>query len=459
MSNRIRSLLFGDSMKARAIRGTALSVIGFGSSQFIRLVSNLLLTRILFPEALGLMALVQVLQLGLEMFSDLAIGTSIIQSKRGNDPTFLNTAWTLQILRGILLWLAACALAAPVAHFYDQEMLLEIIPFVGLGVLITGFSSPRIFLSYRHLTLGRLTFLEIGSQLLGIIFMILLALWLRSVWALVIGTIITQVIRTSLSHIFLKGSRNRIEWEKSAFMEMFHFGKYVFVATIAGFFVNYGDRLVLGKFVQLEDLAIFTIALMLASVPQMLNDHLVERVLLPLYRNLPPSKSNANRKKIKRAKLLMIAGLLCIVAMLALSGELIITFLYDSRYHAAGPFLVLISLSIMPRVIFGGYEKILLANGNSRDFTILKTVTAILKIAVLLAFVSNYGMIGVIVTPVAVEFLMYPFLVYFIRPYRGWYPLLDIGFLIVAVLITIGALRHSSAAFSLLLEMNIFSFG
>jgi hypothetical protein len=63
---------------------------------------DLILTRLLFPEAFGLMALVQVFMGGLQMFSDLGVNMSIIQSKRGEDPDFLNTAWTFQILRGLI---------------------------------------------------------------------------------------------------------------------------------------------------------------------------------------------------------------------------------------------------------------------------------------------------------------------------------------------------------------------
>lgn len=459
MKNKISSLLADNGLKARTIRGIIVSIVGFGGGQFIRLVSNLILTRILFPEAFGLMALVQVLLSGLMMFSDLAIGISIVQSKRGDEPIFLNTAWTLQILRGILLWLIACALAAPVAHFYNQETLVAVIPFVGLTVLISGFNSTRISLSYRHLTQGRLTFLELGSQFLGTIVMILLALWLRSVWALVVGVIVTSVIKASLSHVLLPGPANRVGWEKTAFLEMFHFGKYIFLGTIAGFFMNYGDRVILGKFVGLEDIAIYTIALMLASVPQMLNDQLVSRVLLSLYRNRPPAESDVNRQKIGQVKFFITGGLLGMVAILALNGEFIITLLYDSRYDMAGPFLVLISLSTIPKIIMGGGERILLANGNSRAFTILVTGAAIFKVAVLLVLANNFGMVGVIVTPVIVDLLTYPFLVYFVRPYRGWYPLLDIGFLLVAVVIAGAALWNSQAALTQLLEMNIFSFG
>ncbi len=453
MKNLVFSILTGDGMKARAIRGTALSIIGFGGSQVIRLGSNLILTRILFPEAFGLMALVLIVLAGLEMFSDIAIGPSIIQSARGDEETFLNTAWTLQILRGIVLWLAACALAIPIAHFYEQDALARMIPVVGFSTVIAGFSSIGMYTANRHLTLGRLTALELAAQVVGTLVMIGLALWLQSVWALVLGSLAIAMAKTALSHVFLPGPGNRIGWDKSAFLEIFHFGKYIFLGTIAGFFIQHGDRLVLGKFISLEELAVYTIALLFAGIPQMLNNHLVSRVLLPLYKNRPPSENAGNRAQIGQARFLLRLAFLGLGAVLALGGEPLVSLLYDSRYQLAGPLLVLVSLSLLSKIIIGGYDAILLANGNSRDFTILTVGTAVLRVIVLLVLVQNYGVLGAVLASVLIDILTYPALVYFIRPYRGWYPGQDLGFLILALAIGTLALWMSPTAQTMLADV------
>ena len=454
MKKRLLSLATDGGMKARAIRGTALSIMGFGGAQAIRLASNLILTRILFPEAFGLMALVQVFLVGLDNFSDLGIGPGIIQSKRGDDPRFLNTAWAIQILRGVILWIAACALAVPISQFYGQEALIQIIPVLAITTILTGFSSTRIYLANRNLTLGRLTFMDLSSQLLGTIIMILMALWLRSVWALVIGAIAISLARMILSHVLIPGPGSRIEWDKPSFQEIFHFGKYIFFGTIAGFFIQQGDRLILGKYIRLDELAVFSIAQMLATLPLMMSYHLVDRVLLPLYRNRPPAESESNWRMIGRARGLLIIGLLGITILFALSGDFIITFLYDERYHLAGPLLVLLAISVAPRIITGGYSFILIANGNSRDYTILTSGTAILKIVVFVLAVKSYGLVGAVLASVLVDLIIYPFQVYYIRPYRGWHPLHDLGFMALILAISALALWNSPAALNMILAVR-----
>ncbi|HZJ69863.1 MAG TPA: oligosaccharide flippase family protein, partial [Planctomycetota bacterium] len=105
-------------MRVLVRRSATWSILAHGGSQLLRFASNIVLARLLFPEAFGLMAIVNALLQGLHLFSDIGIGPSIIQNARGNDPAFLNTAWTVQVVRGTVLWLVACAIALPAAIFY-----------------------------------------------------------------------------------------------------------------------------------------------------------------------------------------------------------------------------------------------------------------------------------------------------------------------------------------------------
>src|SRR5258708_1248517 len=90
-------------LRGLVVRGTFWALASYGVGQVLRLASNLVLTRLLVPEVFGLMALVQSFIGGLAMFSDVGTSSSIIRHPRGEEPVFLNTAWTMQILRGIWL--------------------------------------------------------------------------------------------------------------------------------------------------------------------------------------------------------------------------------------------------------------------------------------------------------------------------------------------------------------------
>ena len=179
----MKRLLQGKNLTARVLRTSVLTVAGFGFSQGMRLLSNLLLTRLLFPEAFGLMALVTVLMTGLNMFSDVGISQAISQSKRGDDRDFLNTAFTIQIFRGVLLFGMGCLLAYPAAHFYGEDILVAMMMVASAQFLISGFMPTRLETAKRHLLVGRVTLLDAVSQIFGLIAMLALAIWTKSVWA------------------------------------------------------------------------------------------------------------------------------------------------------------------------------------------------------------------------------------------------------------------------------------
>ena len=130
-----RHVATAGSLRSRTIRGTLWTTGGYGASQVIRLGVNLVLTRLLHPQMFGLMTLVNIFVQGLQGFSDVGIGPAIIQSKRGDDPVFLNTAWTVQALRGLSLGAVATAIAWPVAKLYGEPQLFWLLPVAGLAAV------------------------------------------------------------------------------------------------------------------------------------------------------------------------------------------------------------------------------------------------------------------------------------------------------------------------------------
>ncbi len=432
MIKRLSGIFSGESYQARAMRGSFLTIVNFGGHNVLRLGSNLILTRLLFPEAFGLMALVQVVLAGTAMFSDFGIRGSIIQNPRGDDPVFLNTAWTFQILRGFLLGLGVLVVAGPLASFYDQPQLLNLLYFAAIIPVVQGFTSTRTASQGRHLALGRLTMLALSTQAFGIIVMIVLAWQLNSVWALMFGNAAATILQVVLTHIVLPGKhRNGFAFERAAVRDLVGFGKYVFIATLAEFFIRHGDRAVLGKFLTLEGLAIYNIGFFLATVPQKFAGRLSNMVIFPLYSRRPPWESERNRSKINRARLLLTAGLVAGTALLAVIGDFMVKLLYDPRYEGGGPILVLIAIMALPQLTTLSYERLPLSAGKSGRYAFFMISRALLLLGITIIGVANYGVIGAIIAPLIAWVLIYPVLIWTILPFKGWDPVHDIFYTIL----------------------------
>jgi len=237
-----------ESLLTRAIRGGVLASGSFGFQQLLRFGGNLLLTRLLVPEAFGLMALVHTFILGLAMFSDIGVGPCIIQSEKGGQPQFLNTAWTMQVIRGAMLWCCTVLLAFPLAKLYDQPALVQLLPFVGLSVFIGGFVSTKEAEANRRVALRSIVLMQTFSALGGMLSMVYLTYCWRSVWGLAVGGLVGPLITVILSHTFIKGTANRFQWDGESAKAIYHFGRWIFLSTILTFFPNMPILLTLGIF-------------------------------------------------------------------------------------------------------------------------------------------------------------------------------------------------------------------
>src|SRR6267378_3289559 len=112
-------------------KGVGWTVAAYGLTQLVRFATSIALTRILAPELFGTMIIVNSLRTGIDLLLDVGIGQNVIQNKNGDDPRFYNTAWTIQLLRGILVWVICLIVSAPLAKFYDAPILASILPVAG----------------------------------------------------------------------------------------------------------------------------------------------------------------------------------------------------------------------------------------------------------------------------------------------------------------------------------------
>lgn len=421
-----------DGLKGRSIRSALLTGLSFGSANLLRLAGNLILTRLLFPEVFGIMALVQVVMTGLSMFSDIGVRASIVQNARGTDTAFLNTAWTLQIARGVLLWAATWVMAAPVAAFYETPILAQLLPVAGLAALFQGLNSTKLALANRALTLGRVTVIEIGAAVVNLGMIIALAVAWESVWALVIGSLTGPFLIMVLSHLVLPGPTNRLRFDPAAARDLMRFGKYIFLSTLAGFLISQADRAILGKFVSLSDLALYNIAFLFASIPLLIQRRMNDKVIFPLYSRRPPRESPENYRNIARARFLMIAAAMALASVLAVAGNPLIIWLYDPRYEAAGVLVVLIAVATLPNLAISPYGAMILAAGDSGRFAAMMILLAGLRTVILLVGISQFGVIGAALSPLVATLVLYPLVIWFIRPYGGWVPRHDLVFSVIA---------------------------
>ena len=352
------------SLQKLAIRGTVWTITGYGASQVLRFGSNLILTRLLVPDMFGLMSLVSVFVIGLHLFSDLGIGPSIIQNKRGDDPEFLNTAWTLQIIRGFVLWFVCLLLTWPVANLYSEPRLLWLLPIVGLTTIFDGLKSTTIYTLNRQIALGKLTMFELAIQVISLSVMVIWA-WLgHTIWALVGGGLVSSFIQMIWSHRLIFGTPNRLRWERDAINELLSFGKWIFLSTIMTFLAGQADKLILAKLVSFKTLGVYNIAFTLADIPRQIIIKIGSSVIFPVISKQADIPRKMLQTKILGKRWLILMGAAILLTIPVSFGDLFIGLLYDKRYADATWMMPILSIGLWHTLLYSSMSPSLLAIGK-----------------------------------------------------------------------------------------------
>ena len=398
-------------LKAALLRGSAFEMLGYGLSQIVRFGSNLLLSRLLFPEAFGLAALVNILNQGLIMLSDVGLPTVVVQSERGDDVRFLNTAFTWQAARATALWIVASACAIPMALLYKEPELKKLIPFGALSILVLGFRSTAYYTMRRRLNLKPLMLIEIASQVGAVIAMIVWARFDRSVWALMMGAVVSSAIATIGTHMLKVGYRNRFEWDKDHARSMMHFGKWVAGSSMLTFASQQGDRLLLGRFLGAATLGVYSIAVFLSGALGEAITRITHGVFFPAYSRVK-SEGNARLRQVFYSTRLAVDALVIpALGGLTALGPAIVRILYDNRYTDAGWMLRVLSVRVAIASLIAPYQFCLFAVGDSRYgffLNLARTIALVIGVPVGFAIGGVAGLVwGVALSEVPALIVVY----------------------------------------------------
>jgi O-antigen/teichoic acid export membrane protein len=366
------------SLQRRAVRGTVYSLLNVGGAQVLRLAGNLITSRLLAPDAFGLLFSVMVLNQGLQMISDVGILPSIIQHKRGDERAFLDTAWTIQVVRGVVISGITLALAWPWAQLYGEAELFPLVLVASLQGTITGLDSTKLATLNRRMQVGRLLSINLAQAVVTQAVMIGYAYLTRSAWALLFGAIAGEIARMVLSHLAVPGPNNRFHLEKEAAKVIFSFGKWIFVSTLVTFLGLRFDGLVLPLFVDRETLGVYSIGQSLAALPVLVTGQVVIWVLLPaLSESFREDRARFTDNVLRARRVINVAGVF-MVAGTAAAAPSFFYVLYDDRYIDAGWMVQLLMVSTWFFFLQETSVRVQLAMGDSR----LQMISNLVKLAV-----------------------------------------------------------------------------
>ncbi|MBY0582214.1 MAG: oligosaccharide flippase family protein, partial [Sphingomonas sp.] len=349
---------------------------------------NVVLSYLLAPEILGVMVVVNAVRLGVELLTDVGIEQNIIHNADGLSRTFRDSAWTLQILRGLLLSAAfACAAPLLAANYHID---VRIFLLAALSPMIGGAHSTAIFVLVKRLEVRRRNGFELGSEALAFVVQILLAVWLRSVWAPAIGLVAAVAIRTALSYL-LPDASQRLRFDRAIFGRIISFGKWIALTSLLTYAATNLDRLYFGKITPLAVLGIYGIARAIAELPTTLARRMSYQIIFPALAGRDGDNLEARMAMMASSRLVFALGTCLALAAASSVADGLIALIYDRRYIAAGWMLSILLLGAMFAVLSNLNEALLLSAGRPQ-FSTAANLMRLVTLAV--AMPSGFAVAG-----------------------------------------------------------------
>lgn len=410
----------GGSLKRRAGNAALWIGLGFALTQAVRLGSSIVLTRLLAPEMYGLMTVGTVVISAVVMMSDFGFSQSVIHNQRGDEPGFLNTIWSLQLLRGaalcLLMNLAALFMLAAhawwpglLAGSYADPHLPAVVGILSLVPIAMGLESTNLARAQRALAMGQVVRNEVITQLAVTALMIFLASHWPSYWVLPLGWLVFSASVTVLSHFTLPGPRNRPAWDPSAVREAWHFSKWILVSSLLTYLFREGDRILLGGLLSSAELGIYAVGALLVGAIREVIYRLAAFVGMPALAEVAREQPERLREAYRHCRWPIDALCLLGAGFLFAAANRIIGIVYDGRYGAAGHTLAVLALGLVA-FRYTVMDQYLIATGETKQLFkrgVIQNIT--LYTMVPLGF-SLWGMTGALAGIVLAQAAVVPFM-------------------------------------------------
>jgi len=275
------------ALGSQVVRSGFWLLAGSACNRGLAFVRTAILGRVLSPVDFGVAAIGQLSVQWIEYFSQSGFNTSLILTPSDLD-LYLNTAWTVHLLRGIGLSALLFACAPLAASLFNNPGATPVVRAVAIIILIRGFDSPAVACLRREMNFRRETIWHMSGVVAGLVTAIPLALIYRNFWALVISMVAAQAAETATSY-WATPFHPRLEFDRARAREMTRTGKWIFWNNIFLFPGRFLDSLLIGRFLGTAALGYYQMAGYLALIiPDQLATH-TGSLLLPAFAKLQTS--------------------------------------------------------------------------------------------------------------------------------------------------------------------------
>jgi len=393
-----------------AIRGVSWSLALRFLIRGFTIIRTIILARLLIPSQFGAYAVATITLAILEMLTETGINVFLIQEQKIDE--YLDTAWFVSILRGLVIGLLIFLFSPLISGFFhspDSRILLMLIAGVAI---VRGFVNPAVVKFQKDLTFNK-EFAFRGTLLaVEALIAITLAFVLRSPVSLAISLLVSAAFEVVLSQGLIR-PRPKFVFHKPQFLEVIRRGKWITAAGIFNYLFQNLDNIVVGRLMGVGNLGLYDTSYKIASVPITEFSDALSRVTFPVYSKIKDDKPRLLHAFVKTT--LGLSALVIPFGVFLFFFPQIVVLLLGPNWEPAVPVLRVLSVLGIVRAISGSSSALFLAV-NKANYVTFVTLASIIGLAVtIIPFVSNFGLTGAAASAILGSLLALPLFIYFIR--------------------------------------------
>jgi lipopolysaccharide exporter len=376
-------------------KDTSVLIAGGIVASAIRLMSTVILTRILTPVDYGVVGILLSIGYTANMLSDVGIFGYVVRHSRSEDKDFLDQMWTIRLVRSVVLMVLVIIFSPVLAWILAKPITLALMIYA-LTFGFEGITSMAFATAVKQRQMTRIVGAEISIQIILLPITILLAIWLRSYWALVVSILIGAMIEVIFSYKLYPNAHRKWNFNAEESRNLWYFGRAVGASSIIYLILTQIDKFALARLLPTSNFGLYVIATTLVSFIRTFNGRYVERILFPAFANVKDASSRTQSLAFystgKPARLLysFASGGFFACAPLAIS------LLYDPRFSGATLYLQILAVGNFTSMSTGAANQMLIALGRTRHVFNLNLVRLISFLVVGSVGLWTFGPLGLV---------------------------------------------------------------
>jgi len=313
-------------------------------SRGLMVIQTIILARLLAPEHFGIIGVFFIVSAALESFTAAGFKKALVQRKN-IDSDFLNTAWTVTVARGIVLFVIVFLVSSSVANFLGTPEAIPVIRVLAISLLLQGFNNVGIIYFSRNLEFHKEFLWKINGFLANFLVSIPLVFILRNEWAIVWGLLAASFVNLILSYV-LASYRPKLRFDLKIFNVLFGYSKWLLFSSILIYFSRQGDQIVIAKLLGKVELGIYLIALRFARMPELFSKQ-IKNVLFPVYSRFQDNLITMKRTYLKSLNIIVLFCIPFVGGIVILAKPFVSIFLGDKWTPAVVPLQILTIASLI----------------------------------------------------------------------------------------------------------------